>query len=276
MLIKIFIALLIFYFLAMVAIYFAQTWFIYAPSIPSRKIITTPSSINLAYEEVMLETSDDENIHGWFIPSGSHSPDESNTVLFFHGNAGNISHRMETILILHKLGLNVFIIDYRGFGNSSGKPTELGTYLDAEAAWNYLSNTRNIQVNKIIIFGRSLGGGVGAELAKKVQPAMLILESTFTSMPDASAKHYPFMPTDLLVKHKYATKHKLRELTCPLLIIHSKDDEVIPYSHAKLNFALAKQPKKFIEINGGHGNGFLLSKKKYFEELQRALVTMLP
>ena len=275
MLIKIIFAFALFYFVAMIAIYFAQSLFIYAPNIPTRELIAIPADIGLIHEEVILKTEDNEKIHAWFIPTSPTEKQAAKTVLFMHGNAGNISHRLETIQIFHQLGLNVFIFDYRGYGKSTGNPSEKGTYLDATAAWNYLVQERKLSADQIIIFGRSLGGGVASELAINVSPAMLILESTFTSMQEVSKQHYPFMPTDIILKHEYETINKLKNISCPIVVVHSINDEVIPFSHAERIYEKANRPKKFIELRGGHGNGFLLSQQDYIAGLQHALQTML-
>ena len=272
MFIKFLLAITLFYLAAMIAIYFAQAMFIYAPHIPTRDIVATPSDIGLEYDDLNLVTVDKEKINAWYIPA---KPELAKTILFFHGNAGNISHRLETIKIFNHLDLNILIIDYRGFGKSTGKPSEQGTYIDASTAWQYLIEEKNLSSDQIIIAGRSLGGGVAAELAKKVRPAMLILESTFTSMTEVSAKHYPFMPTSLIVKHEYETFYKLKEIHCPIVIAHSKNDEVIPYEHSERNYEEANEPKQFIELNGGHGNGFLYSLDSYVNGLQSALKNML-
>ncbi len=259
----------------MIAIYFAQSLFIYAPDMPTRELIATPIDLGFSFEEVTLVTTDNEKLHAWFIPTNPDEKRAAKTVLFMHGNAGNISHRLETIQIFHQLGLNVFIFDYRGYGKSTGSPNEKGTYLDATAAWNYLIHERKLSPDQIIIFGRSLGGGVASELAINVSPAMLILESTFTSMQEVSKQHYPFMPTDIIVKHEYETINKLKNISCPIVVVHSKNDEVIPFSHAERIFERANRPKTFIELRGGHGNGFLLSQRDYIAGLQNALQTML-
>ena len=136
--------------------------------------------MDLAYEQLTLDTEDGVRIDGWFVPASSGGP----TVLFFHGNAGNISHRLESIQIFHELGLNVLIFDYRGYGRSTGKPSEQGLYRDADAAWFYLTNIRGIDAKEIVLFGRSMGGAVATRLAAKTQPAAVIVESTFTSVPD--------------------------------------------------------------------------------------------
>lgn len=270
MLFKILIALLVFYILAFTAIYFLQVLFIYAPHMPSRELTASPADIPLEYEDVYLETLDQETIHGWYIPA----KDSKQSVLFFHGNAGNISHRLETINIYNKLGVNFFIFDYRGFGKSTGKPSEKGTYLDAKATWEFLINQKQFKPENIIIAGRSLGGGVASELTKNVKPAMLILESTFTSMVDVSRIHYPFMPASWIVKHRYESIHNMKDITCPVMIIHSKYDEVIPIEQGKKLFDAANEPKSFIELQGGHGSGFLLSKQVYVDALDNALRSM--
>ena len=272
MFIKILLVFALFYVAAMIAIYFAQALFIYAPQMPTRELVATPTDIGLEYENLNLITVDNENIHAWYIPAKTST---AKTVLFFHGNAGNISHRLETIKIYNDLGFNFLILDYRGFGISTGKPSELGTYLDADAAWEYLIKEQKLEPKNIIIAGRSLGGGIAAELAKKVRPALLILESTFTSMTEVSAKHYPFMPTGLIVKHEYETYEKLKDIHCPIVFVHSKNDEVIPYEHSQRNFELANEPKQFIELRGGHGSGFLFSLHDYVNGLKHAVQEML-
>ena len=275
MFIKILLAIALFYVAAMIAIYFAQALFIYAPQMPTRELVATPADIGLEYEDLTLQTIDNEKINAWYIPTNKSNKEPTKTVLFFHGNAGNISHRLETIKIYNNLGLDFLIFDYRGFGISTGKPSEQGTYLDADSVWKYLIEERKLEPKDIIIAGRSLGGGVGAELAKKVHPALLILESTFTSMTEVSTKHYPFMPTGLIVKHEYETNLKLKDIHCPIVLVHSINDEVIPYEHSQRNYAAANEPKQFIELRGGHGSGFLLSKQDYVSGLQEAFKTFL-
>src|SRR5699024_9879685 len=147
---------------------------------PSKGLWTDPPAAGLAFEDVTFDTEDDRQLHGWFVPSD----DTSTTVLYFHGNAGNISGRLETIKLLHSLGLNVFIFDDRGYGKSEGSSSEKGTYRDAAAAWNYLTQSRGIDAGKIVVMGRSLGGSIAAWLAARKNPAALVIESTFTSAAD--------------------------------------------------------------------------------------------
>ncbi|MCH6572947.1 MAG: alpha/beta fold hydrolase, partial [Proteobacteria bacterium] len=149
---------------------------------PYATLDQTPADWGLAYEEVFLDTEDGVRLHGWYIPRHG----SKQTLLFFHGNAGNISHRGASVEIFHRLGLNVFIFDYRGYGMSQGKPVENGLYKDARAAWRYLTKERGFDQEDIILFGRSLGGAVAAELAAEIQPGGLILESTFSSAKDVA------------------------------------------------------------------------------------------
>lgn len=234
-------------------LFFFQNRLIY---FPLRHLALTPAAKGLTYETVRFEAADGVKLTGWFVPAEP----ARGTVLFFHGNAGNISHRLESIEVFHRLGLNTFIIDYRGYGQSEGSPSEQGTYLDAEAAWRYLIDEREISPDKIIFFGRSLGGGVAAWLAEKHPPALLILESTFTSVPDLAAQLYPFLPVRLLARVHYNTLERLSQIKAPILIGHSLDDKVIPYNHGRRLFAAAPEPKGFLELHGRHNDGFMVSR----------------
>ena len=173
---------------------------------PERKMSMDPSNIGLSFENLSFKTSDGLKLSGWFIPC----EDARGVILFCHGNAGNISHRLDSIHIFHRLGLSVFIFDYRGYGQSEGKPSEIATYRDVEAAWKYLVEERQENPNRIIIFGRSLGGSVAAWQARSHKPGALILESAFTSVPNLAAKLYPYLPVKLLSRFKYDTEGYLK------------------------------------------------------------------
>lgn len=232
---------------------------------PVKAIHATPANIKLQYEDLYLTTADDVTIHGWWVPAKN----ERGTVLFCHGNAGNISHRLDTVSILNKMNLSVLIFDYRGYGKSEGSPTEKGTFLDADAAWNYATSVLKKDPGKIIIHGRSLGGAVAAWLAVKHTPSMLILESTFTSMRDIARHHCSFTPAVMIITYKYNTVGIIRNLRCPLLIIHSSDDEVIPYSHATSLYGAAREPKELVTISGTHNHGIWDSMGLYREALNQ-------
>jgi len=237
-----------------------QSHYIYYPE---RVLSGDPGIIGLQFESVSFETQDGVKLSGWFIPAES----ARGVILFCHGNAGNISHRLDSIQIFHQLGLDVFIFDYRGYGESEGKPTEQGTYTDAEAAWRYLVEERQVSPNEVIVFGRSLGAAVATQLAQSHMPRALILESAFTSLPDIAAKLYPYLPVRLLLRFKYNTAEYLSRVNCPVLIVHSRNDEIMPFSHGRQLFEMANEPKEFLEITGTHNEGFITSGKRYEEGL---------
>lgn len=226
---------------------------------PTHELTTSPRAVGLFYEDVTLQTEDGYRLHGWYLPAKGGQP----TVLFFHGNAGNISHRLQTLSVLHRLGLNVLIIDYRGYGRSEGSPSEAGTYLDAQAAWRYLVDGRGIARSQIVIFGRSLGAGVATWLANHYTPGALILESAFTSIPDLAAKLYPFLPARLLARFQYDNHGLIGSIRCPVLVIHSRADEIIPFAHGLALYEAAREPKRFLAIQGSHNDGFLISADQY-------------
>lgn len=245
-------------------VYFMQSSLIFYPDIAGRDLVTTPETIGLTYQDIELRTEDHTKLHGWFIPNNN----AKGTVLFFHGNAGNISHRLDSIKIFHRMDLNVFIIDYRGYGQSEGHTTEKGTYQDAQAAWNYLTQTRGISESKIIIFGRSLGASIASWLASQHTPAALILESGFTSAPSMGQRLYPFLPIRWLARYQYNTKQYVSAISCPVMVAHSKDDDIIPYDEGRDIFNAAPEPRRFLDMRGGHNDGFIVSGSDYTEGLR--------
>lgn len=247
-------------------VYLTQAGMLYLPDLPGRALEATPHDIGLDYEDVTLETSDGVRLHGWFVPGAS-----TRVLLFFHGNAGNISHRLHSIRDFHDLGLAVFIIDYRGYGASDGKPGEQGLYRDAEAAWQHLVAERGIGADQIILFGRSLGGSVASMLAAKQEPLALIVESSFTSVPDIGQDAYPWLPVRWLARFRHATREHVASVRCPVLVVHSRDDEIIPLHHGEAIFAAAPEPKVFLEIRGGHNDGPITSATTYRKGLRKFL-----
>ncbi len=262
MIIRLIIIALLCYGTIVACVYFFQDRLLY---MPSGDMLVTPAQAGLAFEDVDFIATDGIRLHGWYIPA----QEARATLLFCHGNAGNISHRLESILIFHRLGLNVFIFDYRGYGKSSGRPDEQGTTLDAEAAWQWLEQEKRLDPAQLIIFGRSLGGAIAAELARTQPAGALILESSFTSYAAIGRAHYPWLPVGRIAKYRYATIEKVRSLAMPVLIVHSPEDEIVPFSHGRELFAACPEPKYFLEIGGGHNDGFLLSEHRYVEGLER-------
>jgi len=230
---------------------------------PSREIEATPRNIGLDFKEITLKTKDGINISAWYIPAER----ERGVLLFCHGNAGNISHRLDSIRIFHDLNLSVLIFDYRGYGKSKGSPTENGTYLDAESAWDYLVNVRHVKPEKVILFGRSLGSAIAAETAIRRKAGAIIIESGFTSIPDLGAKFFPHLPVRLISRYHYSTIDKVSMLDIPKLFIHSRQDELIPFEQGIRLFEKASAPKEFLQITGSHNEGFLTSGRVYTEGL---------
>ena len=256
---------------------------------PEREIVCTPAAYGLPYEELTLTTKDKKRINAWFIPSSPGTAPGANTspkgarhggaaaldaavVVFCHGNAGNISHRLDKIRIFNSLGLGVLIFDYRGYGKSTGRPCEKGIYLDAEAAYQYLASARakagTSGVLDVLFYGESLGCAVAVELALRHKPSGLILESPFTSIPDMGAKFFPWLPVRFMVTNKYDSLAKIGGINCPLLVLHSPDDEIVPFEMGRRLFEAAPGPKELVEMSGSHNDGFLFTGKEYIEGIK--------
>jgi pimeloyl-ACP methyl ester carboxylesterase len=237
-------------------------------NIPSREGELIPK-----VEDCYCETSDGLRLHGWFCAPHRKSggvlvPVQTEMVLlWFHGNAGNITYRYDIIRGMMELPAEVFIIDYRGYGKSEGNPTERGLYLDARAAWDYLTKTRGIPAERIIIFGKSLGGAPAIDLACQVEPAGLIVQSSFTSAADMAASVLPFFPT-VFLHTKMDSIHKILNVHCPKLFIHSPADEVVPYKLGRRLYDAALEPKEFYEVKGApHNSTYIVGGKAYFDAI---------
>jgi len=234
---------------------------------PSRDVWGTPQNVGLAYEDVSLETEDGARIHGWYVPrEGARA-----SVIFCHGNAGNIADRLGTIGLLHAAGLNVFVFDYRGYGRSTGSPSEAGTYADAEAAWRHVTGDRGIPPARVVLFGRSLGGAVAIELATRHTPGALVVESTFTNLVDVGRLHYPLLPVKWLVTYRYDSIAKVGAITCPKLFVHGQTDTLIPLAIGRRLFDAAAQPKTFLETPGDHNNSGITYAPEYAERFRAFL-----
>jgi len=251
------------YLLVVAGVYLMQPRLLYLPNLPGRTLGATPRDVGLAYQDVRLRTEDGLSLHGWYVPGAG-----PGTLLFFHGNAGNISHRLGSIKVFHDLGLSVFIVDYRGYGESEGSPTEDGTYRDAEAAWRYLTESRGVSPGRIVVFGRSLGGAVAAWLAARTRPAGLIVESAFTSVPDLGQELYPWLPVRWLSRFDYATRRYIADVRAPVLVVHSRDDEIAPFHHGEAIFAAAPEPRTLLELEGAHNDAHVRSERLYIAGLR--------
>jgi len=230
-------------------------------------------------EECHFATSDGVLLHGWYCTplrceGGVGVPVAAETVLlWFHGNAGNLSHRYDMIRAMMELPVQVFIIDYRGYGKSEGEPNERGLYLDARGAWDYLVNERRVPPDNIVIFGKSLGSVPAIDLATQVEPAGLILQSGFTSAGDMAATVIPFLPRFIL-RTKMDSLGKIQQVRCPKLFIHSQADEVVPYRLGRRLYEAAPEPKEFYEVKGSpHNSTYIVGGKPYFEALRHFVRT---
>jgi fermentation-respiration switch protein FrsA (DUF1100 family) len=256
MLTSFFVILLVAYLGLGVILYIMQPTFLYSPM---QEISSTPDELGMDFEDVTFKTDDGLCLNGWYVSAEN----SQYTVLFCHGNGGNIMHRLDSINIFVNLGLSSFIFDYRGYGGSEGKTNEKGTYLDAMAAYKWLTDEKKISPDDIIIFGRSLGGSIAAQLAAKVEAKALVVESTFTSFVDVGRKFYPYMPVRWFARFSYRTIDYIKDVGCPVMVIHSRKDEVVPFEFGLELYEEANEPKEFIEIFGGHNDGFLVSSEIY-------------
>jgi fermentation-respiration switch protein FrsA (DUF1100 family) len=219
---------------------------------PARKILATPAQTGLAFEDVAIETGDGERLHGWWVPARAGSAGAH--VLLCHGNAGNVGDRVMHAALLCAAGLDVLLFDYRGYGRSSGRPSELGTYRDANAARSTLIARREVDPDRVIYLGESIGGAVALALALEHPPAGLVLMSAFTSVRDMARRHYPFVP-QAMVPDAYPSLRRVPDLRATLLIIHGDRDEIVPLMHAEELFDAAPEPKRLHIIEGvGHND----------------------
>ncbi|MCF7908506.1 MAG: alpha/beta hydrolase [Candidatus Omnitrophica bacterium] len=229
---------------------------------PDKNIDLTPERFGLSFEDLYFLTSDKVRLNAWFIPH----PEAAKTIILFHGNAGNNSNRLEKIALLRKLKINIFMVDYRGYGNSQGIPKEKGIYLDAQAAYGYLVNQRKINPEDIVLYGESLGGVVAVDLASTKKVAGIILEGTFSSGRDIGQIIYPFLPKTIL-PNIFNSLSKISKVKAEKLFIHSKDDLIVPLELGRKLYQAASGPKKFITVSGTHNSVFIDSEKEYLRAL---------
>jgi len=232
---------------------------------PDRSLGATPRAEGLAYEDVRFPAGDGVTLHGWWIPAA----DARVSVLWFHGNAGNIADRVHNIGYLHRvLRANVFIFDYRGYGLSQGSRSDLSeeaTYRDGEGALAYLRTRPEAARTRVVYFGRSLGAAIAIELARTQPPAGLILETAFTTLKDVARVHYPLVPLWFL-RTKYESLRKIPEIRVPLLILHGDRDEVVPLEQAHRLYAAANEPKRLHVIRGAsHNDTYVVGGAAYFD-----------
>jgi fermentation-respiration switch protein FrsA (DUF1100 family) len=218
---------------------------------PSKNFISWTLEKGRTRDDIYFTNADGLKLNGWFFPAATNSPRKQEVILVCHGNGGNISHLRKLYQRLSETGANVLLFDYRGYGNSEGRPGEEGTYRDGTAAYDWLRHSGFAATN-IFLYGESLGGGIASELALREPAGGLVLESTYTSLPDVGVKLYPWLPVRLLSTIKYDTRSRLPRIKIPVLIMHSREDRLIPFQLSQENLAAANEPKLFWEIKGGH------------------------
>lgn len=233
---------------------------------PERTLTATPKTFGMAFEDLKLDTADGVAIHGWYVPREG----AFGTVVLFHGNAGTLSDRVDKVRLFHDQALNVLAFDYRGYGESGGSPSEAGTYADGAAAVAEALR-REGEARRLVYYGESLGGAVAVQAAGRVPPGALVLESTFTSVPDMARRIYPWLPVSLLVKIRYDSLERIGGLDCPVAVLHSPEDEIVPFEMGKSLYEKAPGPKVFLELRGGHNDGGILASPEAQEGLRRFL-----
>ena len=258
-----------------IALVLGVSWFRYfewrSLFFPTREFSYSPGTFGMEYEDIFFKTQDGLTLNAWFIPAKA----ARYTVLFCHGNGGNLSHRVGKIETLHKLGLSVFIFDYRGYGKSEGRPSEKGIYLDARAAYDYLTKQKGISAYSLIPYGESLGGAAAVDLACRVELKALVLESVFSNAKDMSREIFPFLPVFILGS-KLDNLSKIRNVTIPKLFIHSSNDEIVPFSLSQKLFRSAPEPKTFVTIGGAHNTCHIDSRRQYTEGIAAFIDALAP
>lgn len=231
---------------------------------PERAHYAAPADFGLTAQDVWLTTSDGVRLHGWHLPAAG----SANLMLFCHGNAGNISHRLDNLARLHRAGVAVFIFDYRGYGLSQGKPSEAGLYLDADAAWDWAQAQARRQGGRVVVFGRSLGGVAAVHLAASRQPAGLILESTFTNLGDMAKVHFHLPGLRSWLGGRFNSQGRAPRVGCPVLMLHGDADDIVPFRLGQELYEALPQPKRFITLGGaGHNDTYLKGGPAYFDRL---------
>ena len=237
---------------------------------PSRALAHTPDSIGLDWEEIWLVTDQDEQVHAWFVPH----PDARAVAVYCHGNAGNISGRMHTLRMLHAARLSTLIFDYTGYGQSGGKVGEDECYRSARAAVKYAREA--LAAERVVLIGRSLGGGIATRMASERAPDALVLQSTFLSLADVAKDLYPWLPARLITGNRFPSKDLIGAIDCPILIAHGTSDRTIPFTHGEGLFAAAQEPKAFVALDGGHNDAYSVSEAKFVDALVAFLDQHIP
>lgn len=217
---------------------------------PEPVVSRDPGQLGLAYEAVTLTAEDGKHLGAWFVPA----PRRRGTVIYSHGNGGNVGTRLPMIEALVGLGLDVLVYDYHGYGESQGRPSEVRTYRAARAAWDWTTRTRAIPPGEIVIWGRSLGGAVSSWLVAQpdVVPGAVVLESTYSSLVEVAEHLHPKLPVRAFLRYRYPSIDRIGKLRAPLLYAHSPEDEIVPFALGQRLYDAAPEPKRFVQMHGQH------------------------
>jgi len=219
---------------------------------PAATVDVTPKELGLPFEEVEIDVEPGVKLHGWLIKAAK-EPGVA-TVLFSHGNAGNIADRLDRVLRLRDLGVDFLLYDYRGYGRSTGSPDEEGTYRDGRAAYDYLVKVRGVDPSRLVLMGESLGCAISVQLAIERRAAGLVIEAPFASIAQMAGAIYPFLPLGPFIRTRYENEKKVAQLKMPLFVVQGTQDEVIPVAQGKMVFDAAPQPKQYLAVEGAHHN----------------------
>jgi hypothetical protein len=240
---------------------------------PEQSLESSPQQFGLSYTRVEIPSTDSVTVVGWIIPASTQDS-ASMWILYLHGNAGNIAKQgyLEHFAALHRLGLNILAIDYRGYGESSGSPTEGGLYQDALASFRYLRTVQHVAQERVVVYGFSLGSAVATDLATRVQVAGLIVEGSFTSITAVGQEHYPFLPVQLMASSHFSSTEKIARVDVPKLFIHARDDHTIPVQHGRELFEIAPEPKTFLEVRGDHNTAHAVDAALFYSGIRLFLM----
>ncbi|MFW5735706.1 MAG: alpha/beta hydrolase [Oceanidesulfovibrio sp.] len=252
-------------------VYFMQNRLVFRPF---STLEADPSAFGLPFEDVRHMAEDGTRIHAWYIPGKAEGGGAGLSGVFCHGNAGNLSHILETMRILRELGMDMLYFDYRGYGESEGSPDEEGVAMDARAAYDWLVCEKGADPRRVVAWGRSLGGAVASRLAVEREVGALVLETAFTSIPEIGSHMYPLLPARWLATIKLPTIEYVRRVRAPVLVAHGAGDETVPYAMGRKLFAAANEPKTFLELAGGHNDFFLAMGEDYAAGVERFLETL--
>ena len=236
---------------------------------PQREVLYSPAEVGLAYQDVSFPTADGLTLHGWFVPAPASRSETAATWLWFHGNGGNVGHRVEELALLHhRLQANIFLFDYQGYGWSDGSPSETGTYRDARAALDYLASRGDLDMDSVFFFGHSLGASVAVELATEREPKGLVLVSPLSSIRDMANLTPIFRPFSWLVRGHYDSVARIGRINAPLLVLHGDLDELVPIEQGRRLFEAANDPKKFVTVTGAaHNDTYIVGGESFFGAL---------